>query len=162
MLHHASDTRPIDPWALPPVPLSSLAEPRLLAQGAPRRLRGYFILKVSAMRLSVPLYYPRVPDRFSIITHALGPGKTVWFKRLYPGIPLYNRLTPPLLCARGVSRQRGNSLYTPLNGKHFGRARAIPLYMSVHMVDGSRALYTPWTVVQSCNRCRSTHIAAVV
>ena len=54
-LHHASDTRPIDPWALPPVPISSLAEPRLLAQGAPRRLRSYFTLNVSATRLSVPL-----------------------------------------------------------------------------------------------------------
>ena len=112
-LHHAPDTRPIDSWALPPVPLSSLAEPRLLVLGAPRRPRGYFTLKVSAMRLSVLLYYSRVPDRFSIIAHALDPGKTVWFKRL----PLYNLtmcLAPPLFCARGVSRQRGNSLYTPL------------------------------------------------
>ena len=94
-LHHVPDTRPIDPWALPPVPLSSLAEPRLLALGALRRPRGYFTLKVSAMSLSVPLYYS--PD-FSIIAHTLDPGRMVWFK-------LYNLtmcLAPPLLCARGV------------------------------------------------------------
>ena len=60
-LRHAPDTRPIDPWALPPFPLSSLAEPRLLAIDAPRRPRGYF----------------------PIIAHALDPGKTVWFKRPY-------------------------------------------------------------------------------
>ena len=34
--------------------------------------------------------------------------------------------------------------------------------MSVHVVDGSRDLYTPWSVVHSCNRCKSMYIATVV
>ena len=34
--------------------------------------------------------------------------------------------------------------------------------MSVHVVDGSRDLYTPWSVVHSCNECRSMYIATVV
>ena len=67
------------------------------AQGAPTaRLFHSQGPSNEVIRASVP----RIPDCFSIIAHALDPGKTVWFKRL----PLYNLtvcLAPPLSCARG-------------------------------------------------------------
>ena len=65
-------TRPIGPLALSPVPLCSLAEPRLLTPGAPRRPRDY--LKVTATRLSVPLYYSRsLVPRLSLLPRAIRP-----------------------------------------------------------------------------------------
>ena len=71
-------------------------------------------LKVSATRLPAPLYYSRGANRFSKIAHALDPGKRSGSRgyfcttsRMCPA--------PPLLCARGVFRQRGNSLSTLLN-----------------------------------------------
>ena len=105
-LHHAPDTRPIDPWALPPVPLSSLAEPRLLTLGAPRRPRRTLKVSVTRVICASVLF---LPDHNCTCAR---PWKNGLVQEATFTITMC--LAPPLLCARGVSRQRGNSLYTPL------------------------------------------------
>ena len=69
----------------------------------------------------MPLYYSRVPDRFSIIALALDPGKTVWFQRL----PLYDHTSNPLSLSQDLGLESNSYRDTAPRVQHFSAFHSV-------------------------------------